>query len=251
MVDRVLPELTRWSARAISSGLRTRLTVGPYERELERYGGPESTRICEELACADSVAVRGLLPLLAVPAPSAPDLLELGLVGIADLLYCLAGEDAGEQARWAKRLAAGTGEAGVVFRARKRRLRALLDALGDGSWDAAGEPWGRIGVAVDEILTARRKAVVTLAGALRACAADGAGTRTAEELAGSVVHLHANRLGLDRAQERCVLGILDRTLRSLAAFSERACPGDRRASTWSADRNGSETAVAGSMGGPP
>jgi thiopeptide-type bacteriocin biosynthesis protein len=215
LVDRALPELTRWAVRAIGSGVRTRLTVEPYERELERYGGPDSTAICERLACADSVAVRQLLGLLAAPAPAAPDRLELALVSTADLLGCLAGGDVGEAARWARRLGAGTSTAGAVFRERKDRLRALLGAVAGGPWP---EPWGRIGPAVGGVLARRRESAGPLAMALAACAAGGSGSRSVEQLAGDVLHLHANRLGLDRSQERCVLGLLDRTLRSLTVF---------------------------------
>ena len=45
----------------------------------------------------------------------------------------------------------------------------------------------------------------------------GTGTKPLDALVPSLAHLHANRLGLDRATERTVLGLLDRTLRSLAA----------------------------------
>jgi thiopeptide-type bacteriocin biosynthesis protein len=223
LVDRALPELTRWAVTAIGSGVRTRLTVAPYERELERYGGPESTAICERLACADSLAVRQLLTLLAVPA-GPPDLLELALVSTADLLSCLTGGDADEAARWARQLAVGTSTAGTVFRQRKDRLRVLLAAVEDGGWPEAGEPWGRLGGAMGTVLTRRRDAARPLAAALTACVTGG-GTRTVEQLAGDVLHLHANRLGLDRSQEQCVLGLLDRTLRSLAAFPRTTAAG--------------------------
>ncbi|SDY55057.1 thiopeptide-type bacteriocin biosynthesis domain-containing protein [Modestobacter sp. DSM 44400] len=225
LVDRALPELTRWAVTAIGSGVRTRLTVEPYDRELERYGGPETTAICERLACADSTAVRGLLTVLAGPAPAAPDPLELALVSFADLLGCLTGANAAAATRWARELAAGTSAAGPLFRRGKDRLRALLGAVDDGAWAVAGEPWDRIGASVGTVLTRRRESARPLVTALAGCAAGGSGTRSVEQMAGDVLHLHANRLGLDRSQEQCVLGLLDRTLRSLTAFPRPATAG--------------------------
>jgi hypothetical protein len=61
LIDRVLPALTRWRSEAIAAGTRTRLALPPHERELERYGGPETTAVYEALTCADSTAVRAML----------------------------------------------------------------------------------------------------------------------------------------------------------------------------------------------
>ena len=54
LAERVLPELARWAAEAIAAGVRTRLMLQTYERELERYGGPEATATWEMLSCVDS-----------------------------------------------------------------------------------------------------------------------------------------------------------------------------------------------------
>ncbi|WP_405066404.1 lantibiotic dehydratase [Kribbella sp. NBC_01510] len=219
LIDRVLPAVTRWGSEAIAAGTRACLQVLPYERELERYGGPETTAVCEAMACADSTAVRGLLGIArSVRRSSEFNLVELGLVSAADMLALLAGDDGATQSEWAKRLASAAREASDLFRERKLRMRALVRAAGDGSWGDAGEPWSENGDLVGEVLARRRAALAPLVSALRALWADGVGTQSPEQLAASIMHMHANRLGLDRADEQTTLGLLDRTLRSLLAY---------------------------------
>ncbi len=216
LVERVLPELSRWAAYCIATGARTRLELRTYERELARYGGPETTAVCEAVACGDSSTVRDLLrvtgPLL---GSGELDRVELGLVSLADLLGSLTGRDDVERARWTKVLGGQVTSAGPRFRERKRQLRALVRALDDGSWEGA---WREAGEQVREVLTRRRVALAPHVAALQAHWVDGTGMHSPEELAASLVHLHANRLGLDHSAERLTLGLLDRTLRSLIAY---------------------------------
>ncbi|MEV0825089.1 lantibiotic dehydratase [Nonomuraea rubra] len=226
LTERVLPEVTRWAAGAIRAGLRTRMGLETYERELERYGGPGTTAICEALACVDSSTVRGLL------RPGDLDRVELGLVSTSDLLGSLVGEDLAERVRWLKATIGAHAHAGAVFRERKVRLRALVHACDEKSWDGIGGPWPQVG----EMLARRRSAMAPLVRRLRSAGETGsdaledarvpAGSRALPELAVSLLHLHANRLGLDWAAEHLVLGLLDRTLRSLLAHrpSRNAVP---------------------------
>ena len=220
LTGRVLPELARWAAEAIAAGARTRLTLQTYERELERYGGPATTAICERLACVDSTAVRRLL---ALARSGQLDRVELGLLSAADLLASLAGPDS--LADWAKALVGGgkgAGPGGARFREHKGRLRALLLARDGGSWAAVDESWAAVGERVAAVLDRRRAAVAPLAEALRTHWTDGTGHRSPRELASSILHLHANRVGLDSAAERVMLGLLDRTVRSLRAYRPAA-----------------------------
>jgi thiopeptide-type bacteriocin biosynthesis protein len=96
-----------------------------------------------------------------------------------------------------------------------------VHAAVDCSWNEIGEPWDDIG----EVLARRRSALAPLASALRELWSDGTSTRSPEQLAASILHLHANRLGLSRADERRTLGLLDRTLRSLLAHPLGPAPG--------------------------
>lgn len=170
------------------------MSLETYDRELERYGGPETTAVCEEMACVDSPAVRGLLG-----APGL-DRIEVGLVSMAALLDTLAVSDL--------RSMTGTPAAGGRrFREQKERLRALVHAGGSGRWDRLGPGWERVG----SPLAHRQQRMRPLVHRLR----EAGGVLS--DLAPSILHLHANRLDLDRAEERLALGLLDRTTRSLQA----------------------------------
>ena len=213
LLERVLPEVIGWAAQAVSAGFRTRMGIETYDRELERYGGPETTAICEELACADSTAVRGLLGARRL---GDLDRVELGLVSMAALLDALAASDRADRSRWVKSMAGTAAAGGQRFRDHKGRLRALVDARDTGLWDGLGPGWDRVGA----VLARRQESVAPLVERLRATS----GTRTLPELAPSILHLHANRLGLDHAAERLALGLLDRTLRSLQAHRSTEVP---------------------------
>ena len=207
LTERALPALARWGAQAIAAGLRTRLSVETYERELERYGGPPATGLCERIACADSHAVRLLL------GASVPDRLELALVSAADLLTSLAGEpaDLAPHGRDAAR-------SGAVYRERRARLRALITAVQEGS-AAAAAPWPDAQWrAVRDALAGRREKLAPLVARLREVCGDETGSRTVAELVPSLLHMHANRIGLTRSDEQLMFGLLDRTMRSVRAY---------------------------------
>jgi thiopeptide-type bacteriocin biosynthesis protein len=212
LYGRVLPELTAEAVRAIARGDRTAMTLQTYERELERYGGPVTTAICERIACADSAAVRRILasnptlrgPSAARGAEQRFDRIELGVVCVAGLLSALA-TDPDELLRWCA--GTPTPESGQAYRERKDRLRELL-ARGP-------DPATPLGAALDR----RAAEVASLGGQLRDRYRDGSGTHPIDELVPSLVHLHVNRLGLDHPTEALVLGLLDRTLCSLRAHA--------------------------------
>jgi thiopeptide-type bacteriocin biosynthesis protein len=164
--------------------------------------------------------VRGLLRTTDSAAGSELDRLELGVVSVADLLASLTGYDPVERTRWAKGLAGEATDGGALFRDRKLRLRTLVQACDDGSWNELGGSWGNVG----EVFARRRAAIAPLVAQLQAYWADGTGLRSPEEMSGSIVHLHANRLGLDHHTEHLILGVLDRTLRSLLAHSAARMP---------------------------
>jgi hypothetical protein len=244
LIDRVLPALARWGAQAIADGSRTGLSLETYERELERYGGPVTTELCERISCADSRTTR-LLLASAPPRPTwhrtradlplgetgatldglvsaAPrDRLELALASTADLLASLTSDPI----RLAPRGQDSAGimaRSGAIYRERQAHLRALIAVLQDAPTTSANDDedstraWWR---AVREALADRRARLVPLVTQLRDRCRDGTGARPVEQLVPSLVHMHANRLGLNRQDEQLMLGLLDRTLRSI-----RACP---------------------------
>ncbi|MET8543055.1 lantibiotic dehydratase, partial [Kitasatospora sp. NPDC004799] len=222
----LLPEVARLAAALTDEGLVSRLVVDTYERELERYGGPQGTDASEQAFCADSRAVLRLLaetapartppPVPSVPsAPEVPadgDLAELAAVSTDDLLTGL-GLDPEERLRWYTEQAgqfqgAARRRAGEDYRVRQKRLRALL-----------GTPQGPalLGGAVPQILAQRRDALAPVGERLSELAAAGHLGTDRDRLLGSYVHLHCNRLlAAQRPSEGWLLQILQRTRKGLS-----------------------------------
>jgi lantibiotic biosynthesis protein len=226
LTGRALPALMRWGAEAVASGSRTSISLQSYERELERYGGPETTALCERIACADSHTVRRLL---AVPGPAgAGDRLELGLLSLADLLVTLVPAPAG-QAELCKAAAGSAAGASVLFREKQDRLRALIATVVPSGADVAVyQPEG-----AGAVLAGRRAAVAPLAAELHDRFSERGDDRWASRVAPSLLHLHANRLGLDRAGEQLAFGLVIRALRSIRAFpAAHRADSVRRSGNW-------------------
>jgi thiopeptide-type bacteriocin biosynthesis protein len=147
------------------------------------------------------------------------DRLELALASTADLLASLTSDPI----RLAPRGQDSAGimaRSGAIYRERQAHLRALIAVLQDAPTTSANDDedstraWWR---AVREALADRRARLLVTQ--LRDRCRDGTGARPVEQLVPSLVHMHANRLGLNRQDEQLMLGLLDRTLRSI-----RACP---------------------------
>ncbi|HEV2895951.1 MAG TPA: lantibiotic dehydratase, partial [Actinomycetota bacterium] len=204
LTDELLPRLCGWAATLVAAGGRDRFAVDTYEREVERYGGPEGMAAAEDLFAADSRCVAALLGRLR-------DGLGLDRVGLAvlstdDLLDAL-GLDPVRRLEWCTGRVADRRASGAEHRRRKATLRPLLAD----PQRLASVPRGR---EVLDHLAERRTALTPVARRL-------ADLTTADhpllhDLVGSFVHLHCNRLlGTDPAAERLVLGLLLRVRESL------------------------------------
>lgn len=206
----VLPRL-----EALGGPLR-KLVIDSYERELERYGGDAGMGLAERVFQADSQASLGILRQYAGDAAS--DIRwRLCLKGM-DLLL----EDLGFDLEGRHRLMTGLrgsflqefrGEGAFEHQLgdRFRRERKALEGVLDPSREDEGllEP----GVA---LLRARSKDVTSSASELRALAQAGRLGISLESLAGSFLHMHANRLlrSAARAQELVLYDFLVRLYES-------------------------------------
>ena len=195
----LLPRLCEWAGTLVAAGGRDRFAVDTYEREVERYGGPEGMAAAEDLFAADSRCVAALLGCLR-------DGLGLDRVGLAvlttdDLLDAL-GLDPRRRLEWCAGRVADRRASGPEHRRRKATLRPLLAD----PQRLASVPGGR---EVLDHLAERRTALAPVAQRL-------ADHPMLHDLAASFVHLHCNRLlGTDPAGERLVLGLLLRARESL------------------------------------
>jgi thiopeptide-type bacteriocin biosynthesis protein len=187
------------AAELVGAGSLRRVGLEVYERELERYGGPEATTVAEALFAADSRAVASLLPFVR----SRGERLCLAALGVDDLLDALGVTDA-DRLDWYTEAAPAPRETAAAQREHGARIRELLDGI---------EPRDD---SVRAVLAQRHEAVVPLGKRLAELHAANACPMPVTTLARSFAHLHCNRLGVDPATERTVLGLLRRATHSRA-----------------------------------
>jgi thiopeptide-type bacteriocin biosynthesis protein len=203
-----------------------KVQLDTYEREVERYGGPESVLLAERLFQADSEAVLELLELF--PGDEGADARwRLMLCGMDLLLSDLGlGLEARLQALTVLRESFGREfqvdrsiERQLNERFRKER-RSMEELLGCGS---AAPPALAEGLAV--LQRRSDKLAPTLAG-LKALATAGRLGVPIAGLAGSFLHMHANRMARSaaRAQELVAYDLLSRLYSSRVARQRKAVP---------------------------
>ena len=216
LAGRLLPRLLDWAGGLVAAGACDRFVVETYEREVERYGGPEGMAAAEELFAADSRCVAGLLGCLR--GGLGLDRVGLAVVTTDDLLDSL-GLDPRQRLAWYGARVTDRRAAGPEHRRRKATLRPLLAD----PRQLASLPGGR---EILGLLAERRAALApvtqrladpaVVAGRPAGATGDRPPGRALEDLAASFAHLHSNRLlGTDPAAERLVLGLLLRARESL------------------------------------
>lgn len=216
----VLPTLEKLAQREIERGRCWKFQLDTYEREVERYGGDEAILAAEEMFFADSIACCQLLPLL-LGDERAGDRWRVALLGIHYLLEDLglsppAKIELAGRLRDAFQAELGwnqTAKKNVAKRFRKERAQLEKVFLGEGM----GEPY----VSVRTILGERSGRWREATAKLKNLAASNALTRSLVEIAGSLTHMHVNRLL--RAEHRALEAVLYHFLFELfRSFSLRA-----------------------------
>jgi class I lanthipeptide synthase len=210
LTSQLYPQLCEWAAGLAAKGLCLKFVFDTYERELERFGGPEGMSVAEAIFAADSRAAAELLRCLKVNGWT-QDHTTLLVLTMDDLLDGL-GLDAAARLRWYRtQTTAGAPDIGADYRRRKNVLRSML---ADPAQFLATQPGG---AQIASILSVRRDAVTPLGDRLRELAGRGVLGRTLETLCSSFLHLHINRVGSRQAApEHQILGLLARTRESLA-----------------------------------
>ncbi|MFE2283702.1 lantibiotic dehydratase [Streptomyces sp. NPDC059443] len=209
-----------WARQRVDEGLASDLAVVAYDRETERYGGPEAIDVLEAAFEAGSDTALALTGLR----------LAHGGLPDADLVGVLALDRLHRQ--WggpvtAARAAEGAHRVTPEDRARFRALRATLcDLLAP--WDDRPDPTARRWAGVlGEALERQYRAVAGAGRHVRELAGAGRLVGREEDILGSLAHMQANRLsGLDRGREQ--------QCHSLWALALRALEG--RPDAHSADR---------------
>jgi len=206
-----------------------RLQLDTYEREAERYGGPEGILVAEELFHADSETVLELVGLLGGDE-GAVARWRLALWGI-DLLLGDLGFDLARKLLWARQRRDSFGLEYGVDRPKRVRLgnrfrqeRAALEELfRAGEVPGGGDHELAPGLTV---LCAGSGSMAPVAERLRALSDSGRLTVSMDDMAASLAHMRVNRLlrSAHRAQEAVLYDFLERIYDGRAARQRAARP---------------------------
>jgi thiopeptide-type bacteriocin biosynthesis protein len=220
----VLPLLNDTVAPLLTSGQVRKLALDTYEREIERYGGPLGMLLCEELFQADSTAALAIVEALD-DAALADNRWKLAVAGMDILLDGLGLSQAEKltvtataRDRFAREHHADQPllrQIGERFRVERASVEVLLDS-------STAAPDGADG-AIRAAGALRRLACQlgpTMAH-LRSAAAHGELSLALNEIAPSLLHMHANRL-LRSDQRRHELVLYDFLYRLYDARAARA-----------------------------
>jgi thiopeptide-type bacteriocin biosynthesis protein len=194
LVRQLLPRLHEALAPLLANGLVWRTQLDTYERELERYGGGAGMDLSEQIFCADSDAVLGIVETVAGDedgtarwqlALRGADMLldDFGLTLPAKRQQMEAMRDG--YYRELKVDAAGRRSLGQSFRKERRILEAVLDR----SQDATSRLKDGL-----EWLARRSARIVPIAKELQRLAVPGALSNSISDLLSSYIHMHTNRV---------------------------------------------------------
>ena len=221
---RVSRELTETLSAPHQERLLWKVQLDTYEREVERYGGPEAMVLAERLFQVDSEAVLQLLELL--PGDEGADARwRLMLYGMDRLMGDL-GLGPEERLSLVTGLRAGFGREFQAGRVTERQLGERFRKERKSIEELLGPRRVRQSVlAMGQVVYQRRsERLAPITAALRALAEAGTLRVPLLELAGSLLHMHANRLARAsaRAQELVLYDLLGRHYASQAARQRKS-----------------------------
>lgn len=223
LAAKALPALHELATPLLGDGRVSRLQLDTYERETERYGGPDGIELAEALFQADSDAVLSIVELLDAD-DGAEARWRLALRGMHLLLVDL-GLDLTRRTEVLRRMRSRFGaehridvgfekQLGVKYRAERQVLEALL-ATPPGEDHPLSPGF--------ELLAERSERIAPIARELVSREANGRLQTSVVEIAPSFLHMHANRLlrSEQRSQELVLYDFLSRLYEGEAARSRQ------------------------------
>lgn len=194
LASAALPRLSALVAPYLADGRVSRLQLDTYEREVERYGGPDGIELAERIFEADSAAALAILALCGGGADGDARW-RLALRGMHLLLDDLGFDHAaagavvermrGSFAREHHVDAAARGRIGVRYRVERSAVEALV-TLPVGANHELDPAFA--------VLAERSRRIAPLARELAARARTGSLTAPLSEIASSLLHMHVNRM---------------------------------------------------------
>jgi thiopeptide-type bacteriocin biosynthesis protein len=219
----LLPRLHAELGPRLADGRLWKVQLDTYEREVERYGGPEGMLLAESIFEADSDAVLAMVEMLEGDE-GAEVRWRLALRG-ADMLLTdlgLEGEDRmrtlrGMKENFGREFGGGKGlrvQLDQKFRKEGRSLVPLLDPAGDDTSDLAPAL---------AVLRRRSERVAPFCAQLRERFAAGRLNQSIADLASSFIHMHVNRMirSAARAHELVLYDFLYQLHESRAARARK------------------------------
>jgi thiopeptide-type bacteriocin biosynthesis protein len=227
LAGRLLPRLHAELDPRLADGRLWKVQLDTYEREVERYGGPEGMLLSESIFEADSEAVLAIVEML--EGDEGADVRwRIALRGIDMLLSDLGleGEERmrtlrGMKESFAREFGGGKGlrvQLDQRFRKEGRSLVPLLDPAGDETSDLAPAL---------AVLHRRSERLAPLCAELRAREAAGRLNQPIADLAPSFIHMNVNRMirSAGRAHELVLYDFLYQLHESRAARARKAGQG--------------------------
>lgn len=223
LAAKAIPALNELAAPLLRDGRVSKLQLDTYERESERYGGPDGIELAEALFEADSTAVLAIVGLLDAD-DGADARWRLALRGMHLLLVDL-GLDLTQRTEVLRRVRASFGaehhvdvgfekQLGAKYRVERPALEELIATLP--GTDHPLSPGF-------ELLDERSEIIAPIARELASREANGRLRVSLVDLAPSFLHMHANRLlrSEQRSQELVLYDFLSRLYDAEAARSRR------------------------------
>ena len=218
-----LPALNELAAPLLRDGRVSRFQLDTYERETERYGGPDGIELAEALFQADSEAVLSIVELLDAD-DGAEARWRLALRGMHLLLVDL-GLDLTRRNEVLRRVRASFAaehrvdvgvekQLGAKYRAERHALEALLTTAPEAEHPLSPG---------FELLAERSERIAPIARELLSREGNGRLRTSVVDLAPSFLHMHANRLlrSEQRSQELVLYDFLSRLYEAEAARSRK------------------------------
>jgi thiopeptide-type bacteriocin biosynthesis protein len=222
--SRILPRLHAALDPLLAAGRLWKVQLDTYEREVERYGGPEGILLAERLFQVDSDAALAILEML--EGDEGADVRwRLTLRGVDTLLADL-GLDSEAKTSVMRQLREGYSrefgggknlrvQLDQKFRQEWRSLMPLLDPAGDETSELAPAL---------AVLRRRSERLAPVVAELREIERAGRLRQPIVDLAGSYVHMHVNRMirSAPRAHELVLYDFLHQLYESRAARERKA-----------------------------
>jgi lantibiotic biosynthesis protein len=209
----IFAELCGWGTALVEHGRCLRFAFDTYDREVERYGGPEAIVIAEQIFGVDSSSVVEYLALL--QQHREVDLRDLVVATTDNLLFGLSLQE-GDVIRWLHKQRGDKQSSGPEYRQRQATLRSYLGPRGIG-------PAPTLPAGIRSVMEGAREDLWSLAAALGGLRSRSRLLQPMDCLLAPLAHMHFNRMiGTDAALERLTLALVHRTREAIAHIESQS-----------------------------